>query len=112
MLTQGNSYPGAGGTIFSCVRYGNVIESRGSVIPFFLNQKKNAKMTIINKRMTRFWITLNQAFKLVINALEHMQGGDIFLPKIPSMKIADLTQAIAPECEIHIIGIRPGEKIH
>ena len=69
-------------------------------------------MTITDKRMTRFWITLDQAFKLVINALEHMQGGEIFLPKIPSMKIMDLTKAIAPECEIDIIGIRPGEKIH
>jgi UDP-N-acetylglucosamine 4,6-dehydratase len=112
MFIQGNSYSGAGGTIFSCVRYGNVIGSRGSVIPLFISQKKNGKMTITDKRMTRFWITLDQAFKLVVDALEHMQGGEIFLPKIPSMKIMDLTKAIAPDCEIDIIGIRPGEKIH
>ena len=112
MFIQGNSYSGVGGTIFSCVRYGNVIGSRGSVIPLFISQKKKGRMTITDKRMTRFWITLDQAFKLVADALEHMQGGEIFLPKIPSMKIMDLTQAIAPECEIDIIGIRPGEKIH
>jgi UDP-N-acetylglucosamine 4,6-dehydratase len=112
MFIQGNSYSGVGGTIFSCVRYGNVIGSRGSVIPLFISQKKKGKMTITDKRMTRFWITLDQAFKLVMSALEHMQGGEIFLPKIPSMKIMDLTKAIAPECEIDIIGIRPGEKIH
>jgi UDP-N-acetylglucosamine 4,6-dehydratase len=112
MFIQGNSYSGVGGTIFSCVRYGNVIGSRGSVIPLFISQKKKGKLTITDKRMTRFWITLDQAFKLVTDALEHMQGGEIFLPKIPSMKIMDLTQAIAPECEIDNIGIRPGEKIH
>ena len=112
MFIQGNSYAGVGGTMFSCVRYGNVIGSRGSVIPLFMSQKKNGKMTITDKRMTRFWITLDQAVQLVIKGIEHMQGGEIFLPKIPSMKILDLTKAIAPECEIDIIGIRPGEKIH
>lgn len=112
MFVQGNSYSGTDGTIFSCVRYGNVIGSRGSVIPLFIRQKKKGKMTITDKRMTRFWITLDQAIKLVVDALDHMQGGEIFLPKIPSMKIMDLTKAIAPECEIDIIGIRPGEKIH
>lgn len=112
MFVQGNSYAGVGGTIFSCVRYGNVIGSRGSVIPLFISQKKKGKMTITDKHMTRFWITLDQAVQLVMNAIEHMQGGEIFLPKIPSMKIIDLTRAIAPECEIDIIGIRPGEKIH
>jgi len=112
MFVQGNSYSGTEGTIFSCVRYGNVIGSRGSVIPLFINQKKKGKMTITDKRMTRFWITLDQAIKLVVDALDHMQGGEIFLPKIPSMKIMDLTKAIAPECEIDVIGIRPGEKIH
>ena len=112
MFIQGNAYSGVGGTIFSCVRYGNVIGSRGSVIPLFISQKKKGKMTITDERMTRFWITLEQAVKLVINAFEHMQGGEVFLPKIPSMKIMDLTKAIAPECDIDIIGIRPGEKIH
>ena len=112
MFVQGNSYAGVGGTIFCCVRYGNVIGSRGSVIPLFMSQKKKGKITITDKRMTRFWITLDQAVQLVMNAIEHTQGGEIFLPKIPSMKIIDLTRAIAPECEIDIIGIRPGEKIH
>jgi UDP-N-acetylglucosamine 4,6-dehydratase len=77
-----------------------------------MSQKKKGKMTITDKRMTRFWITLDQAVQLMLNAIEHMQGGEIFLPKIPSMKIMDLTKAIAPECEVDIIGIRPGEKIH
>jgi UDP-N-acetylglucosamine 4,6-dehydratase (inverting) len=112
MFIQGNAYAGVGGTAFSCVRYGNVIGSRGSVIPLFMSQKKQGKMTITDERMTRFWITLDQAVQLVIVAIDHMQGGEIFLPKIPSMKIMDLTEAIAPECEIDIIGIRPGEKLH
>jgi UDP-N-acetylglucosamine 4,6-dehydratase len=112
MFIQGNAYSGVGGTAFSCVRYGNVIGSRGSVIPLFMRQKKQGKMTITDERMTRFWITLDQAVQLVIDAVDHMQGGEIFLPKIPSMKIMDLTKAIAPECEIDIIGIRHGEKLH
>jgi UDP-N-acetylglucosamine 4,6-dehydratase (inverting) len=112
MFIQGNSYAGVGGTAFSCVRYGNVIGSRGSVIPLFMSQKKKGKMTITDERMTRFWLTLDQAVQLVIDAIDHMKGGEIFLPKIPSMKIMDLTKAIAPECEIDIIGIRPGEKLH
>ena len=112
MFIQGNAYAGVAGTAFSCVRYGNVIGSRGSVIPLFMSQKKQRKMTITDERMTRFWITLDQAVQLVIDAIHHMQGGEIFLPKIPSMKIMDLTKAIDPECEIDIIGIRPGEKLH
>lgn len=112
MFIQGNSYAGKGGTRFSCVRYGNVIGSRGSVIPLFMSQKKNGKLTITDKRMTRFWITLDKAVELVVDAINHMQGGEIFLPKIPSMKILDLTKAIAPECGIETIGIRPGEKLH
>jgi UDP-N-acetylglucosamine 4,6-dehydratase (inverting) len=111
IFVQGNAYAGEG-TIFSCVRYGNVIGSRGSVIPLFINQKKAGRMTITDKRMTRFWITLDQAVQFVLNAIKCMQGGEIFLPKIPSMKILDLTRAIAPECEINIIGIRSGEKLH
>ncbi|MBI4595044.1 MAG: UDP-N-acetylglucosamine 4,6-dehydratase (inverting) [Candidatus Tectomicrobia bacterium] len=112
IFIQGNSYSGPRGTRFSCVRYGNVIGSRGSVIPVFKEQRKLGKVTITDNRMTRFWITLDQAVELVINALHHMQGGEIFVPKIPSMEIVDLAKAIAPECEIEIIGIRPGEKIH
>ena len=112
IFINGNSYSGAGGTLFSCVRYGNVIGSRGSVIPLFKEQRKTGKMTITDNRMTRFWITLDQAVELVISALGHMKGGEIFVPKIPSMKIVDLAKAVAPECEIEVVGIRPGEKLH
>lgn len=109
---QGNAYSGEGGARFSCVRYGNVIGSRGSVIPVFVKQRTTGEITITDNRMTRFWITLDQAIKLVIDALYHMQGGEIFVPKIPSMKIMDLARVVAPECEIEVIGIRPGEKLH
>jgi UDP-N-acetylglucosamine 4,6-dehydratase/5-epimerase len=112
IFIQGNAYSGARGTRFSCVRYGNVIGSRGSVIPLFREQKKTGKITITDDRMTRFWITLDQAVELVVMALRHAQGGEIFIPKIPSMKVTDLAKAIAPECEIDLIGIRPGEKLH
>jgi UDP-N-acetylglucosamine 4,6-dehydratase len=111
IFIHGNSYSGPRGTRFSCVRYGNVVGSRGSVIPLFREQQKIGNITITDKRMTRFWITLDQAVELVVNALCHMQGGEIFVPKIPSMKIMDLARAIAPECEIEVIGIRPGEKL-
>jgi UDP-N-acetylglucosamine 4,6-dehydratase len=112
IFIQGNSYSGSRGTRFSCVRYGNVIGSRGSVIPLFNEQKKMGKVTVTDRRMTRFWITLDQAVELVVSALQYSQGGEIFIPKIPSMKIIDLAKAIAPECEIDEIGIRPGEKLH
>lgn len=112
IIVQGNSYSGPRGTKFSCVRYGNVLGSRGSVIPVFNEQKKTGKITITDKRMTRFWLTLDQAVELVLDGLNHMQGGETFVPKIPSMKVMDLAKAVAPECEIEIIGIRPGEKLH
>ena len=112
IVIQGNSYAGARDTRFSCVRYGNVIGSRGSVIPLFKTQRKTGKITITDKRMTRFWLTLDQAVELVVKAFCHMQGGEIFVPKIPSMRIMDLAKAVAPECDIDIIGIRPGEKLH
>ncbi|NQT69551.1 MAG: UDP-N-acetylglucosamine 4,6-dehydratase (inverting) [Desulfobacteraceae bacterium] len=112
IIIQGNAYSGPRGTIFSCVRYGNVIGSRGSVIPLFTKQRKTGKITITDRRMTRFWLTLDQAVELVLDGFCHMQGGEIFVPKIPSMRIMDLAKAIAPECDIEIIGIRPGEKIH
>ncbi|MBI4632660.1 MAG: UDP-N-acetylglucosamine 4,6-dehydratase (inverting) [Deltaproteobacteria bacterium] len=112
IFVQGNAYSGSRGTRFSCVRYGNVIGSRGSVIPLFKEQKKTGKITITDGRMTRFWISLERAVELVIMALRHAQGGEIFVPKIPSMKVVDLAKAVAPECEIEIIGIRPGEKLH
>lgn len=112
MFIQGNSYTGHRGTRFSCVRYGNVIGSRGSVIPLFREQRRTGKITITDERMTRFWLTLDQAVDLVINGLCHMQGGEVFVPKIPSMKVMNLAEAVAPECQIKVIGIRPGEKLH
>ncbi|HPL64441.1 MAG TPA: UDP-N-acetylglucosamine 4,6-dehydratase (inverting) [Syntrophales bacterium] len=112
IFIQGNSYSAARGTRFSCVRYGNVIGSRGSVIPVFREQMKTGKITITDERMTRFWITLDQAVELVISALSYAQGGEIYVPKIPSMRIMDLAKAIAPGCKIDFIGIRPGEKLH
>lgn len=112
LFIQGNSYSGDIGTKFSCVRYGNVIGSRGSVIPLFLEQKKNGTITITDDKMTRFWITLDQGVKFVINCINRMVGGEIFVPKIPSMKIIDLAESIAPGSKKKIIGIRPGEKIH
>ena len=112
LFTQGNAYAGDKGTRFACVRYGNVIGSRGSVIPLFLDQKKTGTITVTDDRMTRFWITLEEAVELVLKGFYYMEGGEIFVPKIPSMKITDLAQAIAPECKVKMIGIRPGEKLH
>ena len=112
LFIQGNVYSGKKPTRLSCVRYGNVIGSRGSVIPLFVEQRKTGKLSITDTRMTRFWITLDQAVDLVIKALHHMQGGEIFVPRIPSMKIVHLAKAIAPECKIEISGVRPGEKLH
>jgi len=112
LFIQGNAYSGGRNPRFSCVRYGNVIGSRGSVIPLFLKQKDNGKITITDERMTRFWITLDQSVELVVSALMHMQGGEIFVPRIPSMKVLDLARAVAPKCKIETIGIRPGEKLH
>jgi len=112
MFVQANAYAGARDTRFSCVRYGNVVGSRGSVVPIFMEKRKRGKITITDPRMTRFWITLEQGVRFVIRALEQMHGGEIFIPKIPSMKLLDMAQAVAPECEIECIGIRPGEKLH
>jgi UDP-N-acetylglucosamine 4,6-dehydratase len=110
LVVAGNSYAG-GSTRFSVVRYGNVVSSRGSVIPLFLKQKEKGVITITDKRMTRFWITLEQGVNFVLRCLETMQGGEVFVPKIPSMRITDLAKAICPECAIEYIGIRPGEKV-
>lgn len=113
IFVAANSY--AGGKVkFSVVRYGNVIGSRGSAIPLFLNLKKQNKkeFPLTDERMTRFWMTLEQTVELVIKALEVSVGGEVFVPKIPSMKITDLAKAIEPKCKFKIIGIRPGEKIH
>jgi UDP-N-acetylglucosamine 4,6-dehydratase len=112
LFVQSNAYGGNDGTRFCCVRYGNVVGSRGSVIPVFNEQRKNGVITITDPRMTRFWITLEQGVRLVIRAAESMMGGEVFVPKIPSMNIMDLAKAIAPECTIRYTGIRPGEKLH
>ncbi len=97
---------------FSVVRYGNVMGSRGSVIPFFIDQRKSGRLPITDREMTRFNITLEQGVDLVMHALEHAIGGEIFVPKIPSYRITDLASAIGPKCEFPVVGVRPGEKIH
>lgn len=112
LFIAGNSYVGGEHSCFSVVRYGNVVGSRGSVIPFFLEQKKTGVLPVTDPRMTRFWITLEQAAQFVVDCLERMVGGELFVPKLPSMNLMDLAKAIAPECQIKIIGIRPGEKLH
>jgi UDP-N-acetylglucosamine 4,6-dehydratase len=112
LFVAGNNYSGKDGTRFSVVRYGNVVGSRGSVIPFFLKQRETGTLPITDPRMTRFWITLDQGVHFVLDNLERMEGGEVFVPKIPSMKITDLAEAIAPECDTEVVGIRPGEKLH
>jgi len=112
LLVQSNSYAGGKATRFSCVRYGNVVGSRGSVVPIFLQQKSSGKLTITDERMTRFWLTLEQGVRFVIHCIEKMHGGEVFVPKIPSMKIVDLARAIAPGISFEVVGIRPGEKLH
>ncbi len=112
LFVAANSYSGAHRTRFSVVRYGNVVGSRGSVVPFFLKQRKTGVLPITDPRMTRFWITLEQGVNFVVSRLDKMVGGEIFVPKIPSMNIMDLARAIAPECRTEVVGIRPGEKLH
>jgi len=113
MVIQGNTYVGGENkTRFSCVRYGNVVGSRGSVIPLFKEQRKTGTITITDERMTRFWLSLDQGIRFVMECLERMQGGEIFVPKIPSMKLIELAMSVAPEARIQNIGIRPGEKLH
>ena len=112
LFVAANAYAGRSNTQFSVVRYGNVVGSRGSVIPFFLKMKNTGTLPITDKRMTRFWITLEQGVEFDFNSLNTMTGGEIFVPKIPSMNILDLANAIAPECKLEFTGIRPGEKLH
>jgi len=112
IIVQGNAYAAQSATQLSCVRYGNVVGSRGSVVPLFREQLLEGRLTITDDRMTRFWITLDQAVDLVLFALEAMVGGEIFIPKIPSMRVTDLAEAMAPGVPIERIGIRPGEKLH
>jgi UDP-N-acetylglucosamine 4,6-dehydratase len=112
LTVQANTYGQAKGSSFACCRYGNVVGSRGSVVPLFKKQKLNGKITLTDERMTRFWITLDQGVRFVIRCIEQMEGGEVFVPKIPSMKMTDLAQAIAPGAEHVEVGIRPGEKLH
>lgn len=113
LITAGNSYVGEKRkTRMSCVRYGNVVGSRGSIIPLFNKQKSTGTITITDSRMTRFWTTLERGVEFVIEAIDKMHGGEIFIPKMPSMKVTDLSKTIAPECKVKFIGIRPGEKMH
>ena len=111
LFVAARAYAG-GRTKFSVVRYGNVVGSRGSVVPLFLEQAHTGKLPITDPRMTRFWITLEQGVQFVLQSLELMHGGETFVPKIPSMNIADLARVIGPDCEQEIVGIRPGEKLH
>ncbi|MGO9875103.1 MAG: UDP-N-acetylglucosamine 4,6-dehydratase (inverting) [Acidimicrobiia bacterium] len=113
IFVQGNAYAAQRQTRIACVRYGNVVGSRGSVVPVFREQlARDGRITITDERMTRFWITLPQAVDLVLHALEQMEGGEIFIPKIPSMRLTDLAEAIAPGAPRDVTGIRPGEKLH
>lgn len=112
LFIQGNSYVGPRDTRLSVVRYGNVLGSRGSVIPIFLEQARNNTLTITDERMTRFWITVSGGVQFVLRCIEAMQGGEIFVPKIPSFKVIDLARVISPRGKLIITGIRPGEKIN
>jgi len=112
LVVQSNAYAGGRATRYACVRYGNVVGSRGSVVPLFIRQRERGKLTLTDDRMTRFWLSLEQGVHFVISCIEQMEGGEVFVPKIPSTKVIDLAKAIAPEAEIEIIGIRPGEKLH
>jgi UDP-N-acetylglucosamine 4,6-dehydratase len=113
LFTVANAYAGGHGTRFGVVRYGNVAGSRGSVIPFFLKLRASGEtLPITDPRMTRFWITLEQGVGFALDSLGRMRGGEIFVPKIPSMNMLDLARAIAPDCPTKVVGIRPGEKLH
>jgi len=112
LFIQGNAYTGWDKTRFSCIRYGNVVGSRGSVIPLFKEQRGNGMITITDDRMTRFWITLEQGVRFVMDCIARMKGGETFVPKIPSMKVIDLAKVIAPDAKKKVIGIRSGEKLH
>ena len=112
IINQGNAYAADSRAHFASVRYGNVVGSRGSVVPLFKRQAESGKITITDERMTRFWITLDQAVQFVVDSAGRMGGGETFIPRIPSMRVTDMAEALAPEAEIETIGIRPGEKLH
>ncbi len=112
LVIQGNAYGHSRGTTFSVVRYGNVIGSRGSVIPLFAAQRATGRVTVTDPAMTRFWLTLDQGVEFAVRCAEQMAGGEIFVPKISSMRVMDLVRVMAPDCRVEFIGIRPGEKLH
>jgi len=112
LFVAGNSYSSKENTVFSVVRYGNVMGSRGSVVPFFLERMKSGILPVTDPRMTRFCITLEQAVSFVMGILDTMSGGEIYVPKLPSIKITDLAEAVCPLCRVKTVGIRPGEKLH
>jgi UDP-N-acetylglucosamine 4,6-dehydratase len=112
LFVAGNSYSGKHDTRFSVIRYGNVMGSRGSVIPLFKKLRESGEIPVTDPRMTRFWITLQQGVNFVLECLQRSAGGEIFIPKIPSMNIMDLVEAVAPGCKTRVVGIRPGEKLH
>ncbi len=112
LFIQSNSYSGAEGARFGCVRYGNVMGSRGSVIPLFLEQRKEGKVTVTDSKMTRFWITLEEGVRFVIRCIQQMRGGEVFVPKVASVSLMKLVEVIAPDCSVEHVGIRPGEKLH
>lgn len=112
LFIAGNTYAGKENTRFSVVRYGNVLASRGSVVPLFIDKRKTGVLPITHPDMTRFWVTLDRGVHFVLKTLRVMAGGEIFVPKIPSMKITELAKAICPDCSLEIVGMRPGEKIH
>ena len=112
LMVAGNTLSPTSNTKFSVVRYGNVLGSRGSVIPFFLQQAQTGTIPVTDERMTRFWLTIQDGVQFVLSSLEIMQGGEIFVPKIPSFKVLDVAKVVAPGIPIEIIGIRPGEKLH
>lgn len=112
LLIQSNAYAGGRETRFSCIRYGNVLGSRGSVLGLFLRQREAGRITVTDSRMTRFWLTIEQGVRFTLRCIEQMEGGEVFVPKIPSMQVLELAKAIAPGAELEFIGIRPGEKLH
>jgi UDP-N-acetylglucosamine 4,6-dehydratase/5-epimerase len=112
LFVAANALAGGDGPRFSVVRYGNVVGSKGSVIPFFLREREKGVLPVTDRRMTRFWITLDQGADFVLKSLSGMHGGEIFVPKLPSMRLMDLAKTIGPDCRIEDVGIRPGEKLH
>lgn len=112
LFVHANAYSALDETIFSCVRYGNVLGSRGSVLPLFEAQRRAGRLTITDPRMTRFWITLEQGVRFTVSCIEQMRGGEVFIPKLPSMRVVDLARTVAPDAPLEFIGVRAGEKLH